>query len=117
MSDHGTGKAYDQNAPAFTEDDVANDFVDAIDAEVVGNIGWSASRLARYDWGGDEDDDATDWPFTVVRDDREFEVDIDVRVVELTPERKAGREADAAALRERLQAFERGRAAAQEAKP
>lgn len=92
--------------PAFTEDDVANDFVDAIDAQVVGNIGFSAAGLSRYDWAGDEDEnDGTEWPFAVVRDGREFEVDIDVRVVELTPELKAKREADAKELLERLKRY------------
>jgi hypothetical protein len=90
--------------PAFTEDDVAGDFVDAIADEVVMQIGYSPLR--QYDWPETEeaDDDGT-WPFTVLRDGREFEVDIDVRVTELTPERKAKREADEKAILERLQRF------------
>jgi len=90
--------------PAFTEHDVESDFVNAIDTEVVGRIGYGSSGLYGYTWAGDDEDDEGDWPFTVVRDGREFEVDIDVRVTELTPERKAKREADAKALLERLQA-------------
>lgn len=93
MSDHGTGKAYDQNAPTFTEDDVASDFVDAVNYEIVQEVG-HAVHLRRYEWAEtDEDDDGT-WPFVVVRDGREFEVDIDVRVTELTPERKTNRAAE-----------------------
>lgn len=90
MSDEAAENTVTENA--FTEDDVANDFVDAIDTMVGQNIGQRA-RLGRYDWGGDEDDEDSGWPFTVVRDGREFEVDIDVRVTELTPERKEQREA------------------------
>lgn len=75
--------------PAFTEDDVANDFVDRIDTEIVGQISYG---LGDYDWPETEGvDDQVEWPFTVIRDGREFEVDIDVRVTELTPERKAKR--------------------------
>jgi hypothetical protein len=82
--------------PALTEDDVARDFTNAIDQEVVNDIGHGL-WLREYDWGVDwglgKDDDDT-WPFIVVRDGREFEVDIDVRVTELTPERKAARLAE-----------------------
>ena len=75
-------------------DTVTNDFVDAIDEHVVQSVGrTSGSRVSRYDWpSAEEDEDVTEWPFVVVRDGREFEVDIDVRVVELTPEVKAKRE-------------------------
>lgn len=79
--------------PTFTESDVTGDFLDAIDMEVVQHIGL---RLP-YEWSdGDDmaDLDNDGWPFTVVRDGREFEVDIDVRVVELTPEVKAARAAE-----------------------
>jgi hypothetical protein len=76
--------------PTFTEDDVAIDFVDAVDAEAVGKLGWG--NLREYAWAGDGSIDTDEgWPFTVVRDGREFEIDIDVRVTELTPERKAAR--------------------------
>lgn len=88
--------------PAFTEHHVESDFVNAIDTEVVGRIGYGSSGLYGYAWSGDDEDDEGDWPFIVTRDGREFEVDIDVRVVELTPELKAKREADAAAVIERL---------------
>lgn len=79
--------------PSFTENDVVGDFVDAIDQDVVGSIGHGL-WLRAYDWGvgGGADDEG--WPFTVVRDGREFEVDIDVRVTELTPEVKARRAAE-----------------------
>lgn len=92
----------------ITEVAVADDFVDAIDEQVVQSVGrTSGSRVSRYDWpSAEEGEDVTEWPFVVVRDGREFEVDIDVRVVELTPEVKAQREADAAALLERLQRFD-----------
>lgn len=73
---------------AFTEDDVANDFVDAIDTHVVVQIG-SRPVSFPYEWAGDGEDDDVGWPFVVTRDGREFEVDIDVQVTELTPERKA----------------------------
>lgn len=101
---------------AFTEDDVANDFVDAIDTMIGENLG-HRGRLDDYDWwagpeDGDDDDGA--WPFTVVRDDREFEVDIDVRVVELTPERKARREADMRELKARIERHDAAVKAAQE---
>lgn len=88
---------------AFTEDDVANDFVDAIDTMIGENLG-HRGRLDDYDWwaGPEDGDNDGAWPFTVVRDDREFEVDIDVRVVELTPERKARREADMRELKARM---------------
>lgn len=76
--------------PAFTEGDVADDFVNAIDAATVGELG-HGFHLRRYEWVGDSEDDEGEWPFVVVRDGREFEVDIDVRVTELTPERKAKR--------------------------
>jgi hypothetical protein len=98
----------DQSAkePTFTEDTVAGDFVDAIDFDVVQEIG-QQSPLREYEWPETEDaDEDGTWPFVVVRDGREFEVDIDVRVTELTPELKAKREADAKALLERLQRFE-----------
>lgn len=85
---------YEAAKPAFTEDDVTNDFTDAIEQEVVGCIGYASAGLDPYDRWEDDDDDGA-WPFTVVRDGREFEVDIDVRVTELTPERKAAREAEA----------------------
>jgi hypothetical protein len=75
----------------FTEDDVANDFVDSIATDVVSNVG--RSLLRPYGWASDDED--SEWPFVVVRDGREFEVDIDVRVTELTPERKAAREEEA----------------------
>lgn len=78
----------------FTEDTVAGDFFDAIDAHVVGEIG-HGSGLRVYAWGGDEYDTDGAWPFVVVREGREFEIDIDVRVTELTPESKAAREAEA----------------------
>ena len=83
----------EQETPPFDEEDVRRDFEDAIDAEVMGNLGFSDSRLSRYDWPETEDDNDS-WPFVVVRDGREFEVDIDIRVTELTPERKAARQAD-----------------------
>ena len=89
------------DGPSFTEDDVACDFVDAIDAEVVGKLGWSGLR--GYEWAADEEDEDSGWPFTVLRDGREFEIDIDVRVVELTPEVKARRESDAQKLLALLQ--------------
>jgi len=92
-------------APTFTEDDVANAFVDAIDSEVVGEVGQSY-HLRAYSWAGDEDENDGTWPFTVVRDGREFEVDIDVRVTELTPERKAKREADEKELLALLERFD-----------
>jgi hypothetical protein len=90
--------------PDFTEDTVANDFVDAIDHGIVSEVGLHG-RLRDYEWSGDDEDDVTEWPFTVVRDGREFEVDIDVRVTELTPERKAKREADLVELKTRLDAI------------
>jgi hypothetical protein len=77
--------------PAFTENDVAGDFLDAIDVEVVQRIGYS---MRPYSWTDNDEDDNEGWPFTVVRDGREFEVDIDVRVTELTPEVKAQRAAE-----------------------
>lgn len=68
------------------EDQVTDDFTDSIDTEVVQRIGYGLLRP--YAWA---DDDECEWPFVVVRDGREFEVDIDVRVVELTDEVKARR--------------------------
>lgn len=91
---------------AFTEDDVASDFVDAIDTMVGHDVGQRA-RLGRYQWAT-EDDEEFDWPFTVLRDGREFEIDIDVRVVELTPERKARREADTQAALAAIRKFHAG---------
>lgn len=82
-----------EEKPTFTEDTVADDFVDAIDREIVDNIGFSTSSLARYGWASDEDNDGG-WPFVVERDGRKFEVDIDVHVTELTPERLAQRAAE-----------------------
>lgn len=93
---------------AFTENDVADDFVNAIDAEVVqGQVGWRPISFP-YEWAEEVDGAAQDgtWPFVVVRDGREFEVDIDVRVVELTPERKAAREAEAQQVTEMLKRWE-----------
>jgi hypothetical protein len=74
-----------------TEDTVAGDFFDAIDTYVVGEIGLR-SGLRGYTWPDDDSNDENySWPFVVVRDGREFEVDIDVRVTELTPQLKAAR--------------------------
>lgn len=83
-----------RDGETFTEDDVADDFVQVIDYKVVQGIGWHSLRA--YEWAPDQvaDSDLAGWPFVVVRDGREFEVDIDVRAVELTPERKAAREAE-----------------------
>jgi hypothetical protein len=79
--------------PAFTEDDVQEDFVEAIDSEVVSQVGVRRVSFP-YEWPDDDsNDEDCSWPFVVFRDGREFEVDIDVRVVELTPERKAQRAA------------------------
>lgn len=77
----------------FTEDDVAGDFFDAIDREVVGHLG-GGLWLRDYEWVGDEGGDDGSWPFVVERDGRKFEIDIDVRVTELTPERLAARAAE-----------------------
>lgn len=97
----------DEQAPApFTEDDVAVDFVDAIDREIVGQIGYG-SGLRHYKYPEDDNDQYGEWPFVVVRDGREFEVDIDVRVTELTPERKARREAQHRELLARIEQVER----------
>lgn len=82
-----------EEKPALTEDTVAGDFFDAIDQEVVGSLGFGL-WLRAYRWVGEEGDDEGQWPFVVERDGREFEVDIDVRVTELTPERKAARAAE-----------------------
>jgi len=89
----------------LTDSRVLSDFVNAIDTEVVAQIGHGSS-LRDYAWAGDAEDDEGDWPFVVVRDGREFEVDIDVHVIELTPEVKAKREADAKALMERLEGLQ-----------
>ena len=66
-------------------DTVTGDFTAAIDTMLGENIG-RRGRLGDYDWapGGDGEDQDGTWPFVVMRDGREFEVDIDVRVVELT---------------------------------
>lgn len=85
-----------------TEDDVIRDFVDAIDSEVVQEIGFS-DHLHRYGWAGDNDGT---WPFVVERDGRRFEVDINVHAVELTPERVAAREALHAQVMARIAASE-----------
>jgi hypothetical protein len=77
--------------PTFTEDDVAGDFFDAIDIDVVGNVGHTFGLRPYECLSRHEDDEDNGCPFTVVRDGREFEVDIYVRVTELTPERKAAR--------------------------
>jgi hypothetical protein len=78
--------------PAFTEDDVANDFFDAVDYAIVCEVG-RAGQLRLYQWL-DDDPDEVEGPYIVLYDGREFEVDIDVRVTELTPERKAARAAE-----------------------
>lgn len=84
----------------MTEDEVTNDFRAAIEDEVIGRLG--SGHLRGYEWAGDDEDN---WPFIVTtrRDGREFEIDIYVRVTELTPEVKARREADAKALLARLE--------------
>jgi hypothetical protein len=86
------------------EDAVTNDFADAIDREVVQYIGIRPVSLP-YELAMPDDWDGT-WPFVVVRDGREFEVDIEVRVTELTPERKAAREAEAQRVTEMLKRWE-----------
>jgi uncharacterized small protein (DUF1192 family) len=80
---------------ATDEENVTNDFVEAINHEVVNAIGYG-SGLRHYDWAEEVDGHEQDgtWPFVVERDGRRFEVDIDVRVVELTPERIAARQAE-----------------------
>jgi len=83
-----------EEKPAFTEDDVQNDFVEAIDTATVGELG-HGFWLHPYAWHDEaNNNDDGGWTFVVVRDGREFEVDIDVRVTELTPERKAARLAE-----------------------
>lgn len=73
-----------------TEDDVAADFVDAIDVRLFDRaLGWTRP-LELYSWPDGSGDDG--WPFVVVRDGREFEVDIQVQATELTPERLAQRD-------------------------
>lgn len=73
----------------FTKGDVAADFVDAIDVRLFDRaLGWTRP-LELYSWPEGSGDDG--WPFVVVRDGRTFEVNIDVRVTELTPERLIAR--------------------------
>jgi len=84
----------------FDEEDVADDFLDAIDGEVIGRVGRPVLRA--YSWPDGVDDDGA-WPFVVERDGRRFEVDIDVKVVELTPELVAKRAAVEAELLARLE--------------
>lgn len=73
------------------ESTVETDFWYEIDSEVVGRIGRGA--LSSYEWAGDDDDG--DQPYLIARKDdpdRRFEVEIEVRVTELTPERLAQRQ-------------------------
>lgn len=79
--------------PTFGEDDVRADFENTIEYGLVSEVGVHG-RVRDYNWAADEDDEFADWPFVVVRDGREFEVDIMVTVTELTPERMAARQAD-----------------------
>jgi hypothetical protein len=94
----------------FTEDDVAGDFADAIQNKVVDEVGGGSMFLRDYSWT-DEDDEEFEWPFMVVRDGRQFEVDIDVSVTELTPERLAQRDEQALRLVAQLAAHEERKAA------
>lgn len=84
--------------------EVITEFAEAIDREVVQEIGYGMFR--GYEWVGDEDDDDDSWPFVVIKDGREYEVDIQIFATELTPEVKARRAAEI----ERIQAMlaERG---------
>lgn len=77
---------------------VAGDFTEAIDAEVISQIGWPRG-LDDYEWPLTSEQEDGEWPFVVVRDGREYEIDIDVHATELTDEVKAKRAADEAALR------------------
>ena len=84
---------------------VAGDFTEAIDSEVVSRIGWPRG-LDDYKWPIDAAEDG-EWPFVVVHDGREYEIDIDVHATELTDEVKAKRAADFAALKAQIEQVER----------